>query len=36
LNYTGEILTYLTFILTTGFKSFVPYLLPLSLTLLLA
>ncbi|MFW6197626.1 MAG: hypothetical protein ACOC5B_02060 [Myxococcota bacterium] len=35
INYTGEIGVYLAFALTTGFQSWVPYLLPLSLTILL-
>jgi Delta14-sterol reductase len=35
INYTGEIAVYLAFALTTGLRSFYPYLLPLSLTLLL-
>jgi delta14-sterol reductase len=35
INYTGEVGVYLAFALTTGFASFYPYLLPLSLTLLL-
>jgi len=35
LNYTGEIITYLTFALCSGFESYIPYLLPLSLTFLL-
>jgi Delta14-sterol reductase len=35
INYTGEIGVYLAFALTTGFQSWGPYLLPLSLTLLL-
>ncbi len=35
LNYTGEICIYLAFALTTGFVSFVPYLLPAWLALLL-
>jgi Delta14-sterol reductase len=35
LNYTGEICLYLAIALTTGFDSFVPYLLPLWLCLLL-
>jgi delta14-sterol reductase len=36
LNYTGEILVYLSFALTTGFQSVVPYLLPLWMCALLA
>ena len=35
LNYTGEICVYVAFALTTGFASFVPYLLPAWLTTLL-
>ncbi len=35
LNYTGEICVYVAFALTTGFASFVPYLLPAWLTVLL-
>ena len=35
LNYTGEICIYFAFVLTTGFDSIVPYLLPLWLTGLL-
>jgi delta14-sterol reductase len=35
INYGGELAVYLAFALTTGFTSFFPYLLPLSLTLLL-
>jgi delta14-sterol reductase len=35
LNYTGEILVYICFALTAGFSSPVPYLLPLSLIILL-
>ncbi len=35
INYTGEIGVYLAFALTTGFDSFIPYLLPLSLVILL-
>ncbi len=35
LNYTGEICVYLAFTLTTGFASWVPYLLPMWLTGLL-
>jgi delta14-sterol reductase len=35
LNYTGEICLYLAIALTTGFHSFIPYLLPLWLCLLL-
>ena len=35
LNYTGEICVYLAFVLTTGFASLVPYLLPAWLTGLL-
>ena len=35
LNYTGEICVYVAFALTTGFASFVPYLLPAWLTGLL-
>jgi delta14-sterol reductase len=31
LNYTGEIITYLTFALTSGAASVVPYILPISL-----
>jgi delta14-sterol reductase len=34
-NYAGELAVYLAFALTCGFASFVPYLLPLSLTALL-
>lgn len=35
LNYTGEIIVYLCFALCTGWQSVVPYLLPLSLVVLL-
>lgn len=35
LNYTGEICVYFAFALTTGFDSWVPYLLPVWLTVLL-
>ncbi len=35
INYTGEIMVYLSFALTTGFGSLVPYLLPLWLCVLL-
>ena len=35
LNYTGEICVYFAFALTTGFESWVPYLLPAWLTVLL-
>ena len=35
LNYSGEICIYFAFVLTTGFGSFVPYLLPIWLTGLL-
>lgn len=35
LNYTGEICVYFSFALTTGFESWVPYLLPVWLTVLL-
>ena len=35
LNYTGEICIYFAFILTIGFESWVPYLLPIWLTALL-
>ena len=35
LNYTGEICVYFSFALTTGFESWVPYLLPAWLTVLL-
>jgi len=35
INYAGEIAVYVAFALTTGTRSFYPYLLPLSLTLLL-
>ena len=35
INYTGEIAVYIAFALTTGLGSIYPYLLPLSLTLLL-
>jgi len=35
LNYTGEICMYLAFALTTGFESFLPYLLPAWLAVLL-
>lgn len=35
LNYTGEICIYLAFILTTGFDSWIPYLLPAWLIILL-
>lgn len=35
LNYTGEIITYSTFSLCCGFVSFVPYILPFSLLILL-
>lgn len=36
LNYTGEILTYLSFALCNGFSNIVPYLLPFSLIILLS
>ena len=36
LNYTGEICVYLAFVLTTGFASWIPFLLPLWLVALLA
>ena len=36
LNYTGEICIYLAFALTTGFESWVPYLLPAWLIILLS
>ncbi len=36
LNYTGEICVYFAFVLTTGFVSWIPYLLPLWLICLLA
>ena len=35
INYTGEIMVYFSFALCTGFQSFVPYLLPLWLCVLL-
>jgi len=35
LNYTGEILTYFTISLCSGFNSWVPYILPFSLLILL-
>ena len=35
LNYTGEIMVYCSFALTTGFESIIPYLLPLWLCCLL-
>ena len=35
INYTGEIAVYVAFASTTGARSFYPYLLPLSLTLIL-
>jgi delta14-sterol reductase len=35
INYAGEIAVYLAFAMTTGTSSVVPYLLPLSLTILL-
>ena len=35
LNYTGEIITYLSFSLCTGFNSLIPHLLPISLLILL-
>jgi delta14-sterol reductase len=36
LNYTGEIGVYLALTLTTGFHTFIPYLLPLWMLVLLA
>ena len=36
LNYTGEVIVYVTFALCTGFQSPIPYVLPLSLFILLA
>lgn len=36
LNYTGEIFTYLSFSLCTGCSHFIPYILPVSLLILLS